>query len=62
MLYPASDVAAKVGRQGPSVPGRALYRVPLVRSENPEESNTELLSGLRKAFLKILNHYCPVKF
>ena len=60
MLYPASDVTAKVGRQGPSVPGRALYRVPLVRSETPEESNTEPLSGLRKAFLRILDSFGPM--
>ena len=60
LLYPASDITAKGERQAPSVPGRALYRVPLARSETPEESNTEPLSELRKAFLKILDSFSPM--
>ena len=60
LLYPASDITAKGERQAPSVPGRALHRVPLARSETPEESNIEPLSEIRKAFLKILDSFSPM--
>ena len=60
LLYPGSDVTAKGGRPGPSAPGRTLYRVPLAKSETPEESNIEPLSELRKAFLEIIDSFGPM--
>jgi diguanylate cyclase len=60
LLYPVFDATAKEGRSGPSAPGRTLYRVPLAKSETPEESNIEPLSELRKAFLKIIDTFEPM--
>ncbi|MGO9311290.1 MAG: GGDEF domain-containing protein [Syntrophobacteraceae bacterium] len=60
LLYPASDITAKGGQQVLSVPPRALARVTLAKSEIPEESNSESLSELRKAFLKIIDSFGPM--
>ncbi|MGO9481311.1 MAG: GGDEF domain-containing protein [Candidatus Kryptoniota bacterium] len=60
LLYPASEVTAKGGQQGSSVPHRALSRVPLAKSETHEESNIEPLPEIRKAFLKIIDSFEPM--